>query len=150
MPVASSLVAFDKRPQFGRAVGITLDTVLLDRPAWIASHDGGKMKGGLYVEATNAPTIGGRLSYLFDRTSYGNYPDIQALWKQYEKEVSLSLRKNLIVRIQNLISERTMVIPIRSGCLNAAFGPKVKGDPHKIQPLIYFSAPFEDVELIEQ
>jgi peptide/nickel transport system substrate-binding protein len=134
---------------YWKAVGITVDTVLLDRPAWMASHDGGKMKGGLFVDAPTAPTIGSRLSYFFDRTPYGNYPDIQALWQRHQKEVSSNVRKDLLVRIQNMIFDRTMIIPIRSGCLNAAFGPRVKGDPHKVQPLLYFTAPFEDVELTD-
>ena len=41
-----------------------VDIVLLDRPAWIAIREGGKMKGGL-SSTWRAPTIGGRLSYLF-------------------------------------------------------------------------------------
>jgi ABC-type transport system substrate-binding protein len=66
-----------------KAVGISVELVLLDRPAWLAQRDGGKMKGTLFVDNPLAPTIGGRLAYLFSGTgSYGNYPEIQALWDQ--------------------------------------------------------------------
>ena len=124
-----------------------MDSVLLDRPAWMANREGGKMKGGLFIDPATGPTIGGRLSYLFGTTSYGNYPDLQALWDQYQRENSPKVRKDLISNLQKLIHERTMYIPLTSTNSPAAFGPKVKGNPYKIQPLIWFTAPFEDMEL---
>lgn len=68
---------------YWKAVGINVDTVLLDRPAWFANRQGGKMKGGLFIDPAPLATIGGRLAYLFGTTSYGNYPDVKALWDQY-------------------------------------------------------------------
>ncbi len=132
---------------YWKAIGITVDTILLDRPAWLANREGGKMKGGLFIDLGTAPTIGGRLSYLFGSTSYGNYPDLQALWDQYQRESSPKGRKDLIANIQKLIQEKAMFIPLTSTNSPAAFGPRVKGNPYKIQPLIWFTAPFEDIEL---
>jgi peptide/nickel transport system substrate-binding protein len=133
---------------YWKAVGINVDITLLDRPAWMAMRDGGKMKGGLFIDLALAPTIGGRLSYLFGSTSYGNYPDIQAVWDKYQREGSVKGRKDLIVNVQKLTHERSMFIPLTSTNSPAAFGPKVKGNPYRIQPLIWFTAPFEDMELI--
>ncbi len=132
---------------YWKAIGITVETILLDKPALLAMREGGKMKGGIFIDNPTSPTIGGRLSTLFSGGSYGNYPDIQALWEQYRKETSLKARKDLITRIQKLIYERTMWIPLTSTNSPAAIGPRVKGNPYKIQPLIWFTAPFEDVEL---
>jgi peptide/nickel transport system substrate-binding protein len=132
---------------YWKAVGINVDTVLLDRPAWFANRQGGKMKGALFIDPGALATIGARLGYLLGPTSYGDYPDIKALWEQYQKEVNSKVRKDLIGRIQNLIHERTMFIPLTDTNSPAAFGPKVKGDPYKIQPVIWFTAPFEDMEL---
>jgi peptide/nickel transport system substrate-binding protein len=132
---------------YWKAVGITLDTVLLDRPAWTAMREGGKMAGGVIHDYASAPTIGGNLSYLLGAGSYGIYPDIQQLWDQYKKTVDLKVRKDLIGRVQRLIHEKTMFIPLTNTNSPAAFGPKVKGNPYKIQPLIWFTAPFEDVEI---
>ena len=134
---------------YWKTVGITVDTVLFDRPAWMANRDGGKMKGGLFIDPAMAPTMGGRLAYLFGSTSYGNYPDIQGLWENFGRETSLKVRKDLMVRIQELIQEKTMFIPIRGGVSAAAVGPRVKGNPYKIQPLMWFTMPFEDIELEE-
>jgi len=130
-----------------KAVGIDLDIVLLDRAAWIAAREGGKMKGGLFIDLSQAPTIGGRLSYLFGPTSYGKYPDIQSLWEQFQREIRPKVRMELIARVQNLIYEKNLWLPLTLSNVPAAFGPKVKGNPHRIQPLIWFTAPFEDIEL---
>lgn len=134
---------------YWKAVGIRVETVLLDRPAWMANREGGKMKGGLFTDASFAPTISGRLSYLFGGGSYGNYPDIQALWDQYRKEVAPKARQDLLTKIQNMIHERTMWIPLTAVSSPAAFNLRVKGNPYRIQPLIWFTAPFEDIELVK-
>ncbi len=132
---------------YWKAVGINVETVLLDRPAWFANRQGGKMKGALFIDPGALATIGARLGYLLGPTSYGDYPDIKALWEQYQKEINPKVRKDLIGRIQNLIHERTMFIPLTDTNSPAAIGPRVKGDPYKIQPVIWFTAPFEDMEL---
>jgi hypothetical protein len=54
----------------------------------------------------------------------------------------------LIANVQKLINERGMFIYLTSTNSPAAFGPRVKGNPYKIQPLVWFTAPFEDMELI--
>jgi peptide/nickel transport system substrate-binding protein len=132
---------------YWKAVGIHVDIVLLDRPAWLAMREGGKMKGNLCIDYGIAPTITGRLSYLLGPGSFGNYPDIQKLWDQFQKAVDAKERKELILQVQKMIYDRTMFIPLSSTNSPAAFGPKVKGNPYKVQPLIWFTAPFEDVEL---
>jgi ABC-type transport system substrate-binding protein len=113
----------------------------------MANREGGKMKGGLFIDPATGPTIGGRISYLFGTTSYGNYPDLQDLWNRYNREISPQGRKDLIATIQKQIHERTMFIPLTSTNSPAAFGPRVKGNPYRIQPLIWFTAPLEDIEL---
>jgi peptide/nickel transport system substrate-binding protein len=132
---------------YWKAVGITVDTVLLDRPAWNAARDGGKMKGGVFIDPAQAPTIGGRLSYLFGATSYGNYADIQALWDQYKRAVAPEVRKDLIARIQGLIHEKTMYVPLTSTSTPNAYSLRVKGNPARIFPIIWFTTPFEDIEV---
>lgn len=132
---------------YWKAAGITVDTVLLDRPALLAMRNGKKMNGAIYIELITQPSIGGRLSYLFGPASYGNYPEIQALWENYNRSVDPKIRKDLIANIQKLIYEKVMWIPLTNTNTPTAFGPKVKGNPYKIQPLIWFPAPLEDIEL---
>ncbi len=134
---------------YWKAVGINVETVLLDRPAWLATRDGGKMKGGVFNDPSTHPTIGGRLLYLFGSTSYGSYPEIQTLWEQYKLEVNSKIRRELIIRIQNLIHEKAMWLPLNRGGSPAAVSSRVKGDPWRVGPLLWFTAPFEDIELVK-
>jgi hypothetical protein len=59
----------------------------------------------------------------------------------------------LIVRIQELLYERIMWISVISSTSHQLCGPRVRGNPYKIQPpksfAIWFIAPFEDVDLTE-
>ena len=132
---------------YWKAVGIHVDTILLDRPAWFANRQGGKMKGALFIDPASVATIGGRLDYLFGPASYGNYPDLQSLWNQYQGEVDPKVRKDLIGRLQHLIHQKTMFIPLTNTNSPAALNPRVKGDPYRVQPLIWHTAPFEDMDL---
>jgi ABC-type transport system substrate-binding protein len=108
------------------------------------------MKGGIFIDNSQAATIGGRLLYLLGSSSYGIYPDIQVLWDQYQREVSPKVRKDVVEHVQKLIHAKIMFIPLTSTNSPAAFGPRVKGNPYKIQPLIWFTAPFEDMELVPE
>jgi ABC-type transport system substrate-binding protein len=134
---------------YWKAIGITVDTKLLDRPAWMANREGKKMTNAMFIDLATSPTIGGRLAYLFGTTSYGNYPDIQKVWDEYQKTVDPKKRKDLILQVQKMIYDRTMFIPLVNTNSPAAFGPRVKGNPYKIQPIIWFTAPLEDIELVE-
>ncbi len=132
---------------YWKAIGITMDIILLDRPGFLAQRRGGKMKGGTFIDPSIAPTIGGRLDYLFGPTSYGNYPEIKALWNEYNSTIESGKRKNLMGQIQKLIREKAMFLPLTTTNSPAAFGPRPKGNPYGIQPLIWFTCPFEDMEL---
>jgi peptide/nickel transport system substrate-binding protein len=134
---------------YWKAVGISVDCVPLDRSAWRAARASGQFKGSLFVDPAMAPTIGVRLSYIFGPESYGNYPDIEALWRKYNEAAESNVRKDLITKIQTLIHERTMFIPVTRVGSPAGIGPKVKGNPYKVQPLVWFIAPLEDIEINE-
>ncbi len=135
---------------YWKAIGITFDAVLVDRAAWPAKRKGG-MKGATFIDVIQQSTIGSRLAYLLGADRYGTYPDIQNLWERYVKTVDPASRKELIGQIQKLIYEKTMFIPLTTVNSPAALGPKVKGNPIKIQRHfpVYFPSPWEDIELNE-
>jgi peptide/nickel transport system substrate-binding protein len=132
---------------YWKAVGINVETVLLDKPALLAQRAAGKMKDAIFIDNPTAPSVGLRLSTLFSGGSYGNYPDIADLWNKYQKEPSQKVRKSLSEKIQTLVHERRMWLPLTDTNSPAAIGPRVKGNPYKIQPMIWFTCPFEDIEL---
>ena len=139
----------EQMANYWKAIGVTVETKLLDRPAWVAHRQGMKMRNSIFFESSVAPTITGRLSYLFDSASYGNYPDIEKLWVELKRTVDFTKRHELLIQIQQMIYDRTMFIPLVNTNSPAAFGPRVKGNPYKIQPLIWFTAPIEDIELVD-
>jgi peptide/nickel transport system substrate-binding protein len=136
---------------YWKAIGIDFELIPLERSAWNAQHHTGKMKGGIFIDMLGAPTINARLNYLFGPQNYGNYPDIQALWDQYNKALEPKARKELILRIQKEMNDRTMVIPLVRAAVPTAVGPRVKGDPFKMRGAfpLWFPSPMEDLELNE-
>jgi peptide/nickel transport system substrate-binding protein len=133
---------------YWKAVGISVQMVRLQRAAWFAMRESGKMRGSVFTDVLVGPTITSRLAYLFgSKTPVGTYPDIQALWDQFQKEYNPEKRKQLVERVQRLIHEKVMLIPLTGINSPAAIGPRIKGNPYKIQPLIWFTAPLEDIEL---
>jgi peptide/nickel transport system substrate-binding protein len=142
-----------------KAVGISLDIVILDRLAWSAKRrvvvgQTTGMTGGVFDETTFQPTIGGRFEYLFGTDfSYGNYPEIETLWEQYKKAIDAKRRKEIAAQIQKIIYDKTMFICLISNTHAMALGPRVKGNPSKIQPPkscpIWWMCPFENIELNE-
>ncbi len=135
---------------YWKKVGINMETLLLDRPALLAMRGAKKMKGATFIELITQPSIGASLAFLFGPRSYGKYPEIEALWAKYNQAVDSNVRKDLIAKIQKLVYEKVMWIPLTNTNCPTAFGPRVKGNPYKIQPLIWFTVPFEDMELVEK
>ena len=136
---------------FWKAIGIDLDMNPLERSAWYAQHNTGKMKGAVFLDILGAPSVSARLNYLFGPQNYGNYPDIEALWEQYNQTFDPKVRKELISNIQRLIYDRTLIVHLVRASVPSAIGPRVKGDPFKFRqgfPL-WFPSPMEDLELNE-
>jgi peptide/nickel transport system substrate-binding protein len=136
---------------FWKAIGIHLDLTVYDRAGWTARRMGGQMKGAIFNDLIGTPTVSSRLGYLFGPQSYGNYPEVQALWDRYNQTLDPEVRKDLVARIQRFIYDQTMFIPLVKSTTPSAFGPRVKGDPFKIRgPFpIWWPCPMEDLELNE-
>lgn len=133
-----------------KAIGITLETVPIERASFLAMRKGGKLKGAIVLDALAQTTIDGRLRYLFDGIApYGKYPDIEALWDQYNRSFDPKARKDLVGRIQKIIYDKTVSIPVTRADIQSAAGPRLKGDPFKVHPLAWWPAPVEDIELNE-
>ena len=121
---------------YWKAIGIIVDTQLLDRTAWISSRMGGKMKGAIFNEPVGAPTVSTRLGYLFaPAAAYGNYPEVDALWNRFNRTLEPQPRKDLINRLRkrvtNLRSAYTSPKYFRP--TPAAFRLRVKGNPLEVQ-----------------
>jgi peptide/nickel transport system substrate-binding protein len=136
---------------FWKAVGINVETVLLDRIAFMAQRRSGKFKGYLFLDNAPQPTVSGNIAYALDPLYWQGYPDIQALWKEYNGSLDLAVRKDRLMRIQKLLYEKKAFIYVSHLSSPAAVGPRVKGNPWKIQEKFPFwiASPMEDYELQE-
>lgn len=135
-----------------KAIGISTETVLLDRPTFFSMRRSGKMKGGVMMEAIGAGSISARTNdFLTYTKNYGNYPEIDALWEQYNNSIDPEERKALIGQIQTMFSEQVVFISLCENKTPAGFGPRLKGNPYGIQGEypIWYPTPMEDLELNE-
>src|SRR5262249_18660460 len=78
---------------------------------------------------------------------YGSYPDIDALFQQQASELDRTRRTAALHRIQQLVHERAMFVPIwRQAFINGT-GPRVGESGLGLIPGHGYSAPYEDVTL---
>jgi peptide/nickel transport system substrate-binding protein len=78
---------------------------------------------------------------------YGSYPDIDALFKDQAVELDRKKREALLHKIQQLMHEKVMHIPIWELAFINGHGPRVQESGLGLIPGHAYSAPYEDVKL---
>ncbi len=78
---------------------------------------------------------------------YGSYPDIDALFKDQAAELDRKKREALLHKIQQLMHEKAMHIPIWELAFINGHGPRVQESGLGLIPGHAYSAPYEDVKL---
>jgi peptide/nickel transport system substrate-binding protein len=78
---------------------------------------------------------------------YGSYPDIYALFKDQAAELDRKKREALLHKIQQLMHEKAMHIPIWELAFINGHGPRVQESGLGLIPGHAYSAPYEDVKL---
>jgi len=82
--------------------------------------------------------------------AYGNYPDLDALYAQQADELDSKKREATLFKIQQLVHERAMFVPIwQLGFLNGV-GPRVKESGLGLIAGHAYSAPYEDLALTDK
>jgi peptide/nickel transport system substrate-binding protein len=78
---------------------------------------------------------------------YGSYPDIDALFKDQAAELDRKKREALLHKIQQLMHDKVMHIPIWELAFINGHGPRVQESGLGLIPGHAYSAPYEDVKL---
>ena len=78
---------------------------------------------------------------------YGSHPDIDSLFKDQAAELDRKKREALLHKIQQLIHDKAMVIPIWELAFINGQGPRVQESGLGLIPGHAYSAPYEDVKL---
>ena len=149
-PYPSGYIAMGEQvANYWKAVGINVKVSILEKSILLGNRKAGKLTNRVFIDSNSFPTIAARLNYQLGPAGYGNYPEIEAVWKKYNKSADTKERHAIITKVQNMLYEKYQFIPICQATSPAGIGPRVKGDPYGIKkPFpIWFVSPLEDLQL---
>src|SRR5213592_79961 len=112
-----------------QAVGINTRLRPLERAGFLKAYQDKKLKNiihGLSGIFGNAATRIEPFAISGGAYAYGGYPDIDGLFKEQAGELDPKKREALLHRIQQLIHEKAMVLPIWQLALLQGVGPRVE------------------------
>jgi ABC-type transport system substrate-binding protein len=132
------------------AVGIRTRQRSMERATFMESWRAKKLSGVL-VTVTGAPgNASTRIeAFVVSNAAYasGGYPDIDDLFHQQARERDRKKREGLLHQIQRLMHERVMYGPIFEPATLHGIGPRVEEAGVGLNPMLYFTAPWEDMRL---
>jgi peptide/nickel transport system substrate-binding protein len=131
-------------------VGIRSKLVSRERAAHWSTYSDKKYKNLAYTASGAFGNASTRLeSYVVAGGAYvyGSYPDIDSLFKDQAAELDRKKRETLLQRIQQLMHEKVMHIPIWELAFINGQGPRVQDSGLGLIPGHAYSAPYEDVKL---
>jgi len=131
-------------------VGIRARMRPLERAAFLKAASEKKLKNivwGLSGIFGNAATRMEPFVVSTGAYAYGGYPDIDGLFREQATELDPRKREAILHRIQQLIHDKVMVLPIWQLALIQAYGPNVAESGLGLVADFPWSAPYEDVKL---
>jgi len=79
---------------------------------------------------------------------YGSYADIDALYERQAAELDVSIRAEMLHKIQQLVDDRVIYAPIWQQASFSGVGPRVGQSGLGLIAGYTFSAPYEDISLM--
>jgi len=132
------------------AVGIRTRVRTMERAAFLSAYREKKLRG-LILNVTavlgNAATRIETFVLSTGTYAYGGYSDLDDLFRQQEVERDRGKREALLHQIQRLMHERVIHAPIFDSVPLHGVGPRVAEPAVGLNPLLYFTAPYEDMRL---
>src|SRR5437016_768369 len=111
------------------AVGIKVRLRTMERAAQQAAYTAKQLRGLCLCGTARYGNAATRLEELAVSTgvfAYGGYPDIDELFKQQEVETDRSKREALVHKMQQLVHQRRMFVPIFLFVWPSGIGPRVE------------------------
>ena len=135
------------------AVSIRTRVRSMERVTFMDSYRTKKLQG-LILMVTAAPgnTASRIEAFVISNAPYANggYPDIDDLFRQQGQERDRKKREATLHKIQRLMHERVMHAPLFEPATLHGVGPRVEEAGVGLNPLLYFTAPWEDMRLKKQ
>jgi peptide/nickel transport system substrate-binding protein len=133
-----------------RAVGIRANLRPLERAGFLKAYQEKKLKNIIYSLSGGFGNTATRIE-TFTASSgayaYGGYPDIDELFREQATELDPKKREATLHRIQQLIHDKVMYLPIWQFALLQAYGPRVAQSGLGLIDDYPWSAPYEELRL---
>jgi peptide/nickel transport system substrate-binding protein len=133
-----------------QAAGIRTRLRPLERAAFMKAYQEKKLKNiiyGLSGVFGNAATRMEAFTASSGAYAYGGYPDIDGLFREQATELDPKKREAILHRIQQLIHEKVMYLPIWQLSLLQAHGPRIAESGLGLITDYPWSAPYEELKL---
>jgi peptide/nickel transport system substrate-binding protein len=133
-----------------KAVGIKTQLRPLERAAFFAQHQEKKLRNIIQASSGAFGSAATRIESFVAAGGafvYGSYPDIDGLFREQATETDRKKREAHLVKLQQLIHDKTVFAPIwELGFINGT-GPRVEESGLGLIGGHAYSAPYEDVKL---
>jgi len=132
------------------AVGIRTKLRPLERAAFLKANQEKKLKNIIYNLSGTAGSAATRIEAFVAGTglyAYGSYPDIDGLYREQVNELDPKKREATLRRIQQLVHDKAMFLPIWQFVVLHGVGPRVAEPGLSLITDYPWSAPLEDVKL---
>jgi peptide/nickel transport system substrate-binding protein len=133
-----------------QAAGIRTKLRPLERAAFMKSYQERKLKNIIYSLSGVSGNAATRIEAFTISTAsyaYGGYPDIDGLFREQASELDPKKREATLRRIQQLIHDKVMYLPIWQLSLLQAYGPRVAEAGLGLIADYPWSAPYEEIKL---
>jgi len=132
------------------AAGIRTRLRPLERAAFLKANQEKKLKNVIYMLSGTAGSAATRIEAFVASTglyAYGGYPDIDGLYREQTNELDPKRREVALRRIQQLMHEKAMFLPIWQFVVLQGVGPRVAEPGLGLITDYPWPAPYEDVKL---
>ncbi|PYO03414.1 MAG: hypothetical protein DMD91_01020 [Candidatus Rokuibacteriota bacterium] len=133
-----------------QAVGIRAHLRPLERAAFILQNSQKKLKNIIQTASGAFGNAATRLDAFVaagGAFTYGTYPDVEGLIREQASEIDAKKRETILLRIQQLIHEKAMVVPIWELAFINGHGPRVAESGLTLITSHAYSSPYEDLRL---
>jgi peptide/nickel transport system substrate-binding protein len=132
------------------AVGIRTKMRTIDRAAFLVAWREKKLQGLILTPSGALGNAATRIeTYVFSggTYAYGGHADLDELFQQQAVERDRAKREALLHQMQRLMHARIMHAPIYEPATLHGVGPRVEESGVGLNPLLYFTAPYEELRL---
>jgi peptide/nickel transport system substrate-binding protein len=133
-----------------QAVGIRIKLKLLERAAYYAQWAERKFRGVILAGSGapgNTPTRLETYAVSGSRYVYSSFPEVDGLFSEQTNEMNPRVRAQILAKVQQIIHERAMFVPIIEPSLLNGVGPRVEQSGLAVVANHPYSAPYEDLAL---